>query len=110
MTAMQASAVSGVFSDGFQTTELPVTRARVVFHDQTATGKLKAVITPTTPIGCQVSIIRWPARSVAMVLPKSWRDWPTARSQISIISCTSPRPSEGILPTSIETKRPSASL
>ncbi len=29
----------------------------------------KAEITPTTPSGCQVSIIRWPGRSVAMVRP-----------------------------------------
>ena len=56
--ACTASAVSGVFSDGFQTTGSPQTSASAAFHDQTATGKLKAVITPTTPSGCQVSIIR----------------------------------------------------
>ncbi len=55
-------------------------------------------MTPTGPSGCQVSIIRWPGRSLAMVRPKSWRDWPTAKSQMSIISWTSPRPSERILP------------
>jgi hypothetical protein len=64
-----ASAVTGVFSDGFQTTLSPQTKARQAFHAQTATGKLKAEITPTTPKGCQVSIIRWPGRSVAMVRP-----------------------------------------
>src|SRR4029077_8108044 len=32
-------------------------------------GKLKAEMTPQTPSGCQVSIIRWSARSVAMVWP-----------------------------------------
>ncbi|MNV76688.1 hypothetical protein D3C71_1700580 [compost metagenome] len=53
--AWQARAVSGVFSDGFHTTELPATRARAVFQAHTATGKLKALITPTTPSGCQVS-------------------------------------------------------
>ena len=63
----QASAVSGVISDGFQTTVSPHTRASAVFHDQTATGKLKAEMTPTTPSGCQVSISRWPGRSEAMV-------------------------------------------
>jgi hypothetical protein len=31
-----------------------------------------------------------PGRSDGMILPKSWRDWPTARSVMSIISCTSP--------------------
>ena len=67
--ACMASAVSGVFSDGFHTTESPQTRASAAFHDHTATGKLKAEITPTTPSGCQVSIIRCSARSVAIVRP-----------------------------------------
>ena len=42
-------AVSGVFSDGFQMQALPQTRASAAFHDQTATGKLKAVMMPVTP-------------------------------------------------------------
>ena len=37
-----ASAESGVFSDGFQMTGSPQTSASAAFHDQTATGKLKA--------------------------------------------------------------------
>ena len=49
--------------------ESPQTKARQAFHAQTATGKLNAEITPTTPSGCQVSIIRCPGRSVAMVSP-----------------------------------------
>jgi hypothetical protein len=57
-SACTASAVNGVFSDGFQTRVLPQTRARAAFHDQTATGKLKAVMIPVMPSGCQVSIIR----------------------------------------------------
>jgi hypothetical protein len=64
-----ASAVSGVFSDGFQTTLSPHTKASAAFQDQTATGKLNAEMTPQTPSGCQVSIMRWSARSVAMVRP-----------------------------------------
>ena len=40
--AWLASAVSGVFSEGFQTTALPQTRASAEFQAQTATGKLKA--------------------------------------------------------------------
>ncbi|MDT4818994.1 hypothetical protein FQZ97_521000 [compost metagenome] len=67
--ACTASAVSGVFSDGFHTTGSPHTSASVAFHDHTATGKLKAEITPHTPSGCQVSIIRCSARSVASVRP-----------------------------------------
>ncbi len=57
-SAWHASAVSGVFSDGFQTMLLPQTSARAAFHAQTATGKLKALIMPTTPSGCHISIIR----------------------------------------------------
>ena len=38
----------------------PQTRASAVFQDQTATGKLNAEMTPTTPSGCHCSIIRWP--------------------------------------------------
>ena len=47
---MQATAVSGVFSDGFQMTGLPQTRLIAAFHDQTATGKLKAVMTAMGPM------------------------------------------------------------
>ena len=61
--AWQASAVSGVFSDGFHTTASPQTMASAEFHAHTATGKLKALMTPTTPSGCQLSIMRWPGRS-----------------------------------------------
>ncbi len=52
-----ASAVSGVFSDGFHSTGSPQTSASAAFHDQGATGKLNAVMTPHTPIGCQLSRI-----------------------------------------------------
>ncbi len=53
-----ASAVSGVFSEGFHTQALPQTSASAAFHDHTATGKLNAEMMPTTPSGCQVSIMR----------------------------------------------------
>ena len=104
--AWTARAVKGVFSLGFQTTELPQTRASAAFQLQTATGKLKAEMTPTTPSGCQVSIMRCLARSEGMVRPASWRERPAAKMQMSIISCTSPRPSERILPDSMVTRRP----
>src|SRR6266581_1768877 len=58
-----AIAVSGVFSDGFQTVASPQTAASAAFHDQTATGKLNAVIIPIGPNGCHCSYIRWPGRS-----------------------------------------------
>ena len=57
-SAWQASAVRMVFSDGFHTTVSPQTSASAVFHDHTATGKLKALMTPTTPSGCHCSIMR----------------------------------------------------
>ena len=109
-SAWVASAVSGVFSLGFHTTGLPHTSASAAFQLHTATGKLKALITPTAPSGCHCSIMRWPGRSLAMVRPCSWRDKPTAKSQMSIISCTSPSPSERTLPASSDTSRPKASL
>ena len=69
ISAWQASAVNGVSSDGFHTTVSPQTSATAMFHAHTATGKLNAVITPTTPSGCQVSSRRCPGRSDAMVRP-----------------------------------------
>ena len=57
-TPLTAIAVSGVFSEAFQTVASPQTAARAAFHDQTATGKLKALITATTPSGCHCSIKR----------------------------------------------------
>ncbi|MNN37639.1 hypothetical protein D3C81_1515970 [compost metagenome] len=105
-----ASAHSDAFSDGFHSTPLPHTSASAAFHAHTATGKLKAEITPHRPYGCQVSRIACCGRSEAMVSPCSWRDRPTAKSQISIISCTSPSPSCRILPVSSDTSRPSAGL
>ena len=53
-----AMAVKGVLLAGFQTTASPQTAARALFQLQTATGKLKAEITPTTPSGCHCSYIR----------------------------------------------------
>ncbi len=43
---VQAMAVKGVFSDGFQSTVLPVTAAIIAFHDQTATGKIESADNP----------------------------------------------------------------
>ena len=39
------------FEEGFQSTTSPQTIANIAFQAQTATGKLKAEITPTTPRG-----------------------------------------------------------
>ena len=68
-SASHASAVSDAFSEGFQTTVSPHTSAIAAFQPHTAAGKLNAVMTPHTPSGCHVSIMRWPGRSEAMVRP-----------------------------------------
>ena len=78
--------MSGVIGEGFHTTLSPQTSATAVFHDHTAAGKLKAEITATTPSGCHVSISLWLGRSDGIVRPSSWRERPTAKSQMSIIS------------------------
>ena len=64
-----AMAQSGDLLDGFQTLASPHTAASALFHAQTATGKLKAVMTPMTPSGCHCSIKRCFGRSEAMVRP-----------------------------------------
>src|SRR5665811_1146110 len=51
-SALHAIPVSSVFSEGFHTTASPQTKASAVFQDHTATGKLNAEMTPTTPSGC----------------------------------------------------------
>ena len=66
---MVAMAVSGVWLEGFQMVASPQTAARALFQDQTATGKLKAVMMPTMPSGCHCSIMRCWGRSEAMVRP-----------------------------------------
>ena len=67
--AWQASAESGVFSDGFQISESPQTRASMAFQAHTATGKLKAEIMPTGPNGCHCSVSRCNGRSLAIDRP-----------------------------------------
>jgi hypothetical protein len=62
-----ASAVSGVFSEGFQITLLPQTSASAAFHAHTA-GKLNALIT-TTPQRMPGFHHAVPGRSEAMVRP-----------------------------------------
>ncbi len=64
-----ASAHSGVFGEGFQTQALPQMAAISAFQDHTATGKLNAVMMPTTPSGCHCSYMRCCGRSECMVRP-----------------------------------------
>src|SRR3990167_11544061 len=101
-----ASAHKGTLEEGFHTTTSPQMAARKAFHAHTAIGKLKAVITPTMPSECHCSYIRCFFRSECIVFPYNIRDWPTAKSAISIISCTSPSPSCFDFPVSKEIKLP----
>src|SRR5262249_26981907 len=54
-SAWVASAVSGVFSDGFQMQALPQTSASAAFQDQTPPAKLKDLIIPLGPTACHLS-------------------------------------------------------
>ena len=68
-TLVTAMAQSGTWLEGFQMSVSPHTEATRAFHDHTATGKLKAVMTPTGPSGCHCSIMRCSGRSEAIVKP-----------------------------------------
>ncbi len=48
------SAVSGDFSDGFKTSELPAANTGPIFHAAMSSGKFQGTIAPTTPIGSRV--------------------------------------------------------
>ena len=48
---MNASAVAGVYSAGFQTTALPQSSAGTRYQEGTATGKFPAVTIVATPTG-----------------------------------------------------------
>ena len=78
MMFWQAMAHRGVLLEGFHTTGSPQTKASALFHDQTATGKLNAVMTPMGPSGCHCSIMRCIGLSLWSVGPESVRLSPTA--------------------------------
>jgi hypothetical protein len=50
-SSVNASAIAGVYSAGFQTTVLPHSSAGTTYQDGTATGKLPAVTIAATPTG-----------------------------------------------------------
>ena len=67
-------------------TAFPVISARHKFHPKTACGKLKAEITPTSPNGFHVSIIKCSLRSEGISYPLKVLDNPQAKSHMSIDS------------------------
>lgn len=105
-----ATVVKQVVRAGFQIIVFPHINERAVFHPHTATGKLKAVMTPTIPTGFQTSIIQWSGLSLGKTFPSMVLDIPVAISHISMNSYTSPSPSDLILPISSDTTAPNASF
>jgi len=88
-----AAATAGVDSEGFQTTALPHSKAGTRYHDGTATGKLAAVTIAATPTGVRNVNSCLSGISLGTVWPYSRRPSPRKKSQVSMISCTSPRDS-----------------
>lgn len=84
----------------------PHTKAIAAFQLKTALGKLNAVITPTVPIGFQTYIIKWSGLYELKIWPPIVLDNPQAISQISIVYCTYPNPSDNIFPIYSETNLP----
>jgi hypothetical protein len=103
-----AIAVSGVSGDGFHTTQSPHTAAISAFHDQTATGKLNAEMTPDDAE--RMPLLVHPMHGALAVhrLPVQLARQADAKSAMSIISCTSPTPSCRIFPISMDTRAPSS--
>lgn len=88
MIFVTAIVISDVVGDPFQTIKFPQTKATAAFQAKTAQGKLKAVITPTIPIGFQTYIIKWLGLSDGKTAPPICLERPQAKSQISIASWT----------------------
>lgn len=64
----------------------PQIKAIAAFQPLTATGKLKAVMTPMWPKGFHYSIIKCPGRSLLRTFPSIVLDNPQAISHTSIYS------------------------
>jgi len=103
ITLPSATVTSEVDDAPFQIVRSPQIIAIAIFQPATATGKLKAVITPIKPSGFHYSIMKWPGLSEGRTFPSIALDSPAARSHISMNSYTSPSPSMAILPISSDT-------
>ena len=55
-----SDAVSGVHSAGFNTTVQPDARAGAIFHVASISGAFHGVISTATPLGSQLTWLRWP--------------------------------------------------
>src|SRR5437763_723803 len=104
-----ASPQAAAYSAGFHTTVLPVSNAGTRYQEGTATGKLPAVTTATTPTGLRKVNSCLSGISLGTVSPYSRRPSPRKKSHVSMISRTSPSASAYGLPTSAVTSRARAS-
>ena len=84
--AVIASATAGVYSDGFQTTEFPVSNAGMMYQDGTAAGKFPAVIISAVPTGMRNVNKFLFGISLGTVCPYRRRPSPKKKSQVSITS------------------------
>ena len=53
-------AVSGVHSAGFSTTVQPEANAGAIFHVASMSGAFQGVMSTATPLGSQLTWLRWP--------------------------------------------------
>ena len=54
-SSARRSTLSGDFSDGLSTTELPIASAGASFHAAISNGKFHGTMAPTTPSGSRVT-------------------------------------------------------
>src|SRR5215471_9222575 len=110
ISSKSAIAEAAAYSAGFQTTVLPVTRAGMTYQEGTPTGKFPSVTTGAIPTGTRKVNSCLSGISLGTVWPYSRRPSPRKKSQVSMISWTSPSASGYGLPSSRVTRRASASL
>ena len=85
-----AVAIADAYSAGFHTTAFPHRIAGTRYHDGTAPGKLPAVMIAATPTGIRNVKSCLSGISDGTVCPYRRRPSPRKKSQVSMISCTSP--------------------
>ena len=88
--SVSASPSAGAYSAGFHTTVLPQSSAGTRYQAGTATGKLPAVIIATTPTGMRNVNSCLSGISLGTVWPYRRRPSERKKSQVSMISWTSP--------------------
>ena len=102
-------AVSGVNSDARATIVHPAASAAAHARAGLYAGKFHAVMTPTTPIGCRSTVIRFPAVRDGIVRPYARFPSSANHSNRSAATNHSPFPCGNGFPLSSTVVRPSAS-